>query len=452
MASQENADVEIFVLERDLRSIRIFRNEVVEAQDMVEEGIAIRVFKDGSMGFSITNIGERDQLLRAFKSALRMARSSNKIPNWSHLPKSDDSRHSLPLHLCDKKLAASTPEEVVDLALRMTKRLNSHEEIAYSLTGVLMVLSEKFSILNSYGLEHLSEPSSILHSRVIVETKRSEKYSVGINQFSTRKLSEFKPEEETNKAISMASEVSGLPEKPISNGRCDLILAPEALGGFISNLVSPMITGTSTKMGVSCFTGMLNKVIATDSFSLIDDGKLEDGLGSASVDDEGNPTRSTTIIEKGVLKNFLYDAITACQAGASSTGNAKRTSETLGRAYLTPPEPLPNNLIVKIGDYSTDELIQETSKGVLINSIDYAFPLVPERGYFNMTSSFPAFIIEDGQIVGHAQNIATSGVLSEVLMKIRGVGKHTRQSINVGSLVTTCPHLKIEDVAFSKSA
>jgi PmbA protein len=196
---------------------------------------------------------------------------------------------------------------------------------------------------------------------------------------------------------------------------------------------------------------MVNKAIATDSFSLIDDGKLESGLGNASVDDEGNPTRSTTIIEKGVLKNFLYDTITACQAGVSSTGNAKRTSETLGRAYLTPPEPLPNNLIVEIGDYSTEELIQETAKGVLVNSIDYAFPLVPERGYFSMTSSVPAFIIEDGQIVAHAQNMATSGMLSDVLMKITGVGKNARQSINVGSLVTTCPYLKIEDMALSKN-
>lgn len=451
MASHENAETEVFILKRDLKSIRIFRNEVVEAQNMVEEGVAIRVVKDGGMGFCVTNVLERDQLERAFRYALRMAKSSNRILNWSQLPKPENPKSSGALYLYDKELASSSPEEVMDLALRMSKRVASYGEAACSLTGVLMVLSEEFSIVNSHGLEHLSELSSILHSRVIVEAKKNAKYSTEMNQFSSRRLSEFRPEEEVSKVASMATERIQLPEKPISSGRYDLILAPEAVGAFISYLVSPMITGKSTQLGVSCFTDMLDKVVAAGSFSLIDNGRSEGGLGSALTDDEGTPTRSTTIIENGVLKNFLYDALTAYLRGVTSTGNARRASETLGRTYLTPPEPLPTNLIVRNGDYSPDELIEETRKGVLMDSIDYSFPLVPERGYFNITSSFPALIIENGRIVGHAQNAAVSGDLREVLMKISGIGEYARQSSHIGSLAASCPHLKMGDMVFSKS-
>jgi predicted Zn-dependent protease len=380
-----------------------------------------------------------------------MAKSSNRIQNWSQLPKPENSKSSNSLYLYDKELSSYSPEEVMDLALRMSKRISSYSGATCSLTGVLMVLSEEYSIINSHGLEHLSELSSIIHLRHIVEAKKNAKYFTEMNQFTSRRLSEFSPEEEVSKVASIATEKVQLPRKPIPNGRYDLILAPIAVGAFISYFLSPMITGESTQQGVSCFTDMLDRMVAASPFSLIDNGRSEAGLGSAMMDDEGTPTGSTTVIENGVLKNFLYDTLTACLSGATSTGNARRASETLGRTYLTPPEPLPTNLIVRNGDYSPDELIEETRKGVLMDSIDYSFPLVPERGYFNITSSFPALIIENGRIVGHAENLTVSGDLREALMKTSGIGKYARQSIHIGSLATSCPHLRMRDMVFSKS-
>jgi PmbA protein len=276
-------------------------------------------------------------------------------------------------------------------------------------------------------------------------------HSTGTNQFSTRRLSEFEPENEAFKAISKAIERVNLPERTIPSGRCDLILAPEAVGAFVSYLISPMVTGKSIQLGVSCLTDMSDKAVAADCFSLIDDGRVEGGLGSATIDDEGTTTKSTTIVEKGVLRNFLYDTLTACVVGAVSTGNARRLSETLGRTYLAPPEPLPTNLIVRNGDYSPEELVEETGKGVQIDSFDYTFPLVPERGYFSIMSSSPALVIEKGVVVGHARNLAFQGELKEVLMKICGVGRYARQSIHIGSLATSCPHVKMREVALAKS-
>jgi predicted Zn-dependent protease len=451
LASHENAETEVFILKRDLKSIRVCRNEIVEAQNIVEEGVAIRVVKDGGIGFSVTNKLEYDSLERAFKHAMTMAKSSTKSFNWGHLP--ENSEHSRPpasLHLSDKELTASSPEDVTDLALRMLKQTASCDQAICSITCVVMVLSEEFSILNSHGLEHLSEQNSVLHSRIIVEAKKSTRYSTAMKQFSSRRLSEFSPEEEVAQVISMAGERLRLPSKTISKGRYDVILAPEAVGAFISYLVSPMIVGKSTQQGVSCFADLLDDKVAADSFSLIDNGRVEDGLGSAIVDDEGTPTGPTAIIENGVLKGFLYDILTACQSGTASTGNARRASDTLGRTYLAHPEPLPTNLIVRNGDYSSDELIEETEKGILIDSLNYTFPLVPERGYFSIMSSFPALLVENGEIVGHVLDITISDELREALMKISGVGNLAQQSLHIGSVVAITPHLRMRDMAVSQ--
>jgi predicted Zn-dependent protease len=450
LASHENAEAEVFILKRDLKSIRVARNEIVEAQNIVEEGVAIRVVKDGGIGFSVTNKLERDPLERALKHATTMAKSSTKSFNCVHLPESNEHlRPPASLHLSDKELAASSPEDVADLALRMLKHAASYDQATCSITCVVMVLSEEFSILNSHGLEHSPEPNSILHSRIIIEAKKSTRYSTAMKQFSSRRLSEFSPEEEVAQVISMADERLGLPSKTISKGKYDVVLAPEAVGAFISYLLSPMIVGKSTQQGVSCFADVLNDKIAAESFSLVDNGIVEGGLGSALVDDEGTPTRPTTIIENGMLKGFLYDILTACQSGTVSTGNARRASDTLGRTYLTPPEPLPTNLIVRNGDYSYDELIKETEKGLLIDSLNYTFPLVPERGYFSIISSFPALIVENGEIVGHVHDITISDELREALMKISGIGNRARQSIHIGSVVAIAPHLRMRDMAVS---
>jgi PmbA protein len=240
-----------------------------------------------------------------------------------------------------------------------------------------------------------------------------------------------------------------LPRRRVSKNKCDVILSPESVGAFTAYLLAPMIVGTSVQQGASCFTDRLNKRIAVDSFSLIDDGRAQDGVGTALLDDEGTPTKSTTIVEDGLLKCFLYDTLTACWSEQSSTGNAKRASDTLGRTYLKPPEPLPTNLTVKSGDYDSEELIEETKEGILLNSIDYTFPLIPERGYSSFGSSYPALVIENGKVEGYIQNITISGELNDILTKICGIGKKTEQSAFIGSIITSSPHVRIGDMALS---
>jgi predicted Zn-dependent protease len=318
-----------------------------------------------------------------------------------------------------------------------------------AVTSVLMALFEEFSIFNSNGLEHLPDPSTILYSRIIVEAKEAAEYHTAMKQFCSRRLADFNPESAVEEVVRSAVRVLHLPKRRISKSKCDVILSPQSAGAFIAYLVAPMIVGKSVQAGASCFTNMLKKKVAAESFSLADQGRIKGGIGSAIVDDEGNPTKSTTIIENGTLKGFLYDTLTACWSEESSTGNARRASDTLGRTYLMAPEPLPTNLVTERGDYGSEELIEETKEAILVNSIDYAFPLVPERGYFNMTSSLPMLLIEHGEIEGYTENVTVSDELSKALTRVNGIGKDLQQSTNIGSTVTFSPYLRIKDMTVS---
>jgi len=450
LANREGIEAEVFLLKRDLKSIRITSNEIVEAQNIVEGGAGIRVARNSSMGFSATNTLERNSVETAYRSALRIAKSSARIPNWGGLPTPlPTSRESVSLDSYDKELALKSPDEIAELSLEMLKQVTGHSSSSSALTSVLIAVFEEFSIFNSNGLEHLAEPSTVLYSRIIVEAKKAAECCTAMKQFCSRRLADFNPESAIEEAIRSATQVLHLPRRRISKSKCDVILSPQSAGAFTAYLVAPMIVGKSVQTGASCFTNMSNTRVAVESFSLKDQGRIKGGIGSAIVDDEGNPTRTTTIIKNGLLKGFLYDILTACRSEESSTGNARRASDTLGRTYLRAPEPLPTNLVIESGDYGSEELIEETKEAVLLDSIDYTFPLVPERGYFSVTSSLPALLIEKGEIEGYTQNLTISDELSKALTRVSGIGKDIQQSTYLGSTVTFSPYLRIRDMAIS---
>jgi PmbA protein len=447
LANRENAEVETFHVKRNMISLRIFNNELADAQDAIEEGVGIRVAKEGRIGFSATNNLSRESLEKSFKSALKLAKVSKRIPKWSGFPCKEDARSCRRTEaLKGEESVSVNTDETVDLGLRMIKQATA-SDAACTLTGSLTRLSEEFSVMNSNGLEHQFNVSSAVNTRIIIEARKNEDYCTKEGQFCSRNLSDLRPEEEVGNLISGALELLALPKRKIPDGKCGVILSPESAGAFVYYLVSPMILGTSALTGTSCLTGMLKMTVASESFSMLDNGQIEDGIASACIDDEGTPTRSTVIFGNGVFSNFLFDTLTASLYESKTTGNARRVSDTLGRTYINPPEPLPTNLVVAPGDFSPEELVEMTNSGAIIDSIGYTFHLVPERGYFSMMSNVPAQVVENGRIKGRTGNATVSGSLVETLPKIEGIGKELRQSTFLGSAATFSPHLRIRDIS-----
>ena len=94
--------------------------------------------------------------------------------------------------------------------------------------------------------------------------------------------------------------------------------------------------------------------MASENVSIVDDGTMPGGWGTCPFDDEGYPIQKTPIVEKGVLRNFIYDTYTAMKANVESTGNAQRSG------YWIKPQPSPNNLVLEKGKDNPEEMIKET--------------------------------------------------------------------------------------------
>ncbi len=203
----------------------------------------------------------------------------------------------------------------------------------------------------------------------------------------------------------------------VYTGRMPVLFTP---AGALA-LALPLMMGIDGKnvyTGTSPVAAKLDHKLFDSEISVVDDGTLDGRIASAGHDDEGVPHQRNVVIERGVLKSFLYDLKTAAQSGAESTGNA-------GRGLFSPPYPQPTNFLILPGSTQLKEMIASIQEGVLVDQ-------VLGLGQGNILSgafSNPVglgFKIERGEIVGRVKDISIAGNIYEVLEHVAAVSQETQ--------------------------
>ncbi|MCW4025903.1 MAG: TldD/PmbA family protein, partial [Candidatus Bathyarchaeota archaeon] len=207
---------------------------------------------------------------------------------------------------------------------------------------------------------------------------------------------------------------------------------PEKLPVIFDNYTSPMflsllsygVSAMSVQEGRSALIGKLGEKIAWQNLTVMDDSWMEDGLNTTKYDAEGIPTTVKPVIEKGVLKNYLYDSYTAHFEKKESTGNARRR----GEAYLQTPTISPVNYYVEPGSKSLEELVAEVDEGLLVRySLLGAGHSNYISGDFSVVATNP-FYIKDGSVANPLYPVTIAGNAYEALMKIVDIGSDLRLS------------------------
>jgi PmbA protein len=165
--------------------------------------------------------------------------------------------------------------------------------------------------------------------------------------------------------------------------------------------------GKNVLLGASPLAGKLGEKVAGENFSLTDDPLIDYGGGTAAYDGEGVPHGVTPLIEKGVVKNFLYDLDTAGRAGTESTGNGIGCD--------------PTNLVVARGMTPFEEMVKGTKKGLLVHSVIGLGQGNPLSGEFSVNVHL-GYKIEEGQITGRVKNVMLAGNTYEALKNIDAIG------------------------------
>jgi PmbA protein len=202
----------------------------------------------------------------------------------------------------------------------------------------------------------------------------------------------------------------------VRSGKMPVLFSPT--GSLVLGL--PLMEGLNGKnvfTGISPMRGKVGEKLFDDKVTIIDDATLDDRFSSAPYDDEGVPHRKNVLVERGVLKGFLYDLRTAAQSAVESTGNGSR-------GLFSPPSPEPTNLILAGGTTPLAEMIARIDEGLLVEDILGLGQGNIISGAFSNPLSL-AFKIEKGQIVGRVKDVSIAGNVYDLLKRVTAVSRET---------------------------
>jgi PmbA protein len=210
--------------------------------------------------------------------------------------------------------------------------------------------------------------------------------------------------------------------KPVPTGRYTLLLDPEATSSLLA-IAGELFCASQIHKNRSLLKGKLGRQIASPCLSLVDDGRLPGGMGTAFFDDEGVPTRRTCLMESGKVKGFLYNIRHANEDGATSTGNASR-------GMASPPDVDITNLYPIPGERSQAELAGEIGRGLYVTEMMGLHTVDSASGDFSL--GVKGALIADGEIASPVAETTIAGNILELLKHVVVLGNDLKFFGSVG--------------------
>jgi TldD protein len=211
---------------------------------------------------------------------------------------------------------------------------------------------------------------------------------------------------------------------PAPGGRMPVVLSSRAGGTMIHEAVGHGLEADLAQQGLSVYSGRIGERIASESVTVVDDSTLPNKRGTFRFDDEGADSQRTVLVDKGILKGYLYDRLTAMKDGVTSSGNGRRES------YRRRPIPRMTNTLILPGEEDPEAILRSTPEGLFVvrmgggqvNTINGDFVFEVSEGYR----------IENGAMGEPLRGATLTGNGPDVLIKIDRVGN------DLGFAIGTC--------------
>ncbi len=218
--------------------------------------------------------------------------------------------------------------------------------------------------------------------------------------------------------------LTNLESRPAPAGEMTVVLGPGWPGVLLHEAVGHGLEGDFNRKGSSAFAGRIGQRVAAKGVTVLDDGTLADRRGSLNVDDEGHPSQANVLIEDGILKGYIQDAMNARLMKVAPTGNGRRES------YAHLPMPRMTNTYMLGGDKDPAEIIASIDKGLYATNFGGGQVDITS-GKFVFSAS-EAFWVEKGQIQYPVKGATIIGNGPDALTRVSMIGNDMALDTGVG--------------------
>jgi len=415
-ARREAEQAEVFLVSSRAMPIQFEANELKQVQTKESSSTALRIFREGRIGFATASGGG------GLEALVDMAVETSQFgsPANFQFPSSQDYSE---VCIVDPEVEEIAMERMVEVGKELIARIRGHTPDILCDVQVTKGTSS-ISLINSQGGEGRYDRSFFSLSLEGILVRDTDMLFVGDSESSCRFSDNI--DDLADRVIwqlEMAKK-----KATVSTKLLPIIFTPH---GVASALLSPLVlafNGKAVLEGASLLKDKLGEQVFDKKLSLWDDATIAYGVGSYPFDDEGVSSQRLPLVTNGVVKNFLYDLQTAALAGTQSTGNGQR----VGGGF---PSPAISSLILGGGDVSFQAMVEDMKEGLVVEQVIGAEQGNLLGGDFG-GNVLLGYKVENGEIVGRVKNTMIAGNVYQVLKELLGIGQEARW---VGGILQTPP-------------
>ncbi|MBL8498235.1 metalloprotease TldD [Nitrosomonas sp. JL21] len=389
----------------------------------IEQGVGVRAISGEKTGFAYSD----DISMPALVSAAQATRAIAHQGGASAMQ--GMKQHALQrsqLYLPDDPIASLEAAEKVALLERLeriTRQLDRRiTQVVASLAGEYEVML----VVRSDGMLAADvRPLVRLSLQVIAEEngRREQGMAGGGGRFSYAYFTDEILLDYAKKAVHQA--VVNLDARPAPAGTMTVVLGSGWPGILLHEAIGHGLEGDFNRKGSSAFSGRIGERVAAPGVTVVDDGTIPQRRGSLNIDDEGNPTQCTALIEDGILRGYLQDSLNARLMGVAVTGNGRRES------FAHIPMPRMTNTYMLNGDKDPAEIIASVKHGLY--AANFGGGQVDITSGKFVFSAAEAYMIEDGKITYPVKGATLIGNGPDVLTRVSMIGNDMALDPGVGT-------------------
>jgi TldD protein len=396
---------------------------VKSAVQGVSLGVGVRVLSGERTGYAYSDDLSPEKIRKAARVAACIANGPSKVDKTGF--QSEARRRDLyPMLTAPNETSLTERVELVkraDRAARAADRRVFQVQAGYSdsLCHVLIATSDGVLSTDRQPLARLGV--SVLAREGDGVAQRG--YSggggrIGLDFFEIEKTPEHFAHEAVRQAIVQLDAV------PAPAGEMTVVLGPGWPGVLLHEAVGHGLEADFNRKKVSAFSDRIGQQVASPLCTVIDDGTLRNRRGSLNVDDEGAPTQENVLIEKGVLRGYLFDKLSSRLLRSKSTGSGRRES------YQHIPMPRMTNTFMLAGDSDPEDIIRSTSRGLYCANFGGGQVDITSGNF--VFSASESYLIEDGHITRPVRGAMLTGNGPEALKHVSMVGHDLKLDEGVG--------------------
>ena len=403
-------------------SLMVDESMVKSASQGISAGCGVRVVSGERTGYAYTDDLTSDRILHAARTAALIASAPAKSTVQGFQKSQARSLYPVTLPSVDAEISAK-----VELVMRADKAARAYDprikevRASYvdSLRNILVVASdgtfaEDTQPMARMGVYTIAKAESNSGSGTAGGGGR-----VALDFFFGEKTPEYFAKEAARQALLQ------LDAREAPAGEMEVVLGPGWPGVLLHEAVGHGLEADFNRKKTSAFAGLIGKRVASEKCTVVDNGTMPWRRGSLNVDDEGNSTQETVLIENGILKGYLSDKLSARLMGMANTGNGRRES------YEHIPMPRMTNTYMLAGEDHPQDIIRSVKHGVY--AVNFGGGQVDITNGKFVFSASEAYLIEDGQITAPIKGATLIGNGPDVLTRVSMVGNDLQLDEGVGT-------------------